>query len=172
MKTTKERTTSHHESNVNANRRAASAGTELFDQTIKSYEHAIRTGISLQEDTVRCWTNFLNQSSLTQDWQRRVNSVVAEAIPTAERNLEESLRLIDQSSKTGFNLLKRAVEAPRSNGAADMQEQVQEIWQSSLNVLQSNLQAITESQARVMESWAEFVRKNMANAASAAAAAR
>src|SRR5581483_4565738 len=125
----------------------------------------------LQEDTARWWTNFLHRAAWPQDWQRQVSSVVSQAIPTAQRSMEESLRLIDQSSKTGLNFLKRAVDAPRTNAASDMQSQVQDIWQSSLNVMQTNMQAITESQARVMESWTEMVRRGVASTASAAASA-
>lgn len=156
----------HHAAN-----HAAAAGTELFDQAVKSYEQALRTGVRLQEDTARWWTNFFHQTAWTQDFQRQMSSVVSQSIPTAQRSMEESLRLIDQSSKTGLNFLKRAVDAPRTNAASDMQGQVQDIWQSSLNVFQSNMQALTESQAKVMESWTEFVRKGVATTTSAAASA-
>lgn len=172
----KNRSSSHQEQSTTqqqhqAARQASAAGSELFDQAVKSYEQALRTGVRLQEDTTRWWTNFLHQTAWTQDWQRQISSVMSQTIPTAQRNVEESIRLIDQSSKTSLNLLKRAVDAPRTNAASDMQSQVQEIWQSSLNVLQSNMQAITESQAKVMESWTEMVRKGMASTASAAASA-
>lgn len=150
----------------------AAPGAEMFDQAVRSCEQALRTGVRLQEDAARWWTNFLQQSSYTQDWHRQMSSVVSQAIPTAQRNLEESLRLVDQSCKTGLNLLKRAVDAPRTNAASDMHFQVQEIFQSSINVMQSNMQAITESQARVMESWTEFMRRGMENANSVASAAQ
>ncbi|HWF19174.1 MAG TPA: hypothetical protein VG754_07900 [Verrucomicrobiae bacterium] len=150
---------------------ASAPGAEMFNQAVKGYEQALRTSARLQEDAARWWTNVFQQSGYTQDWQRQMNSVVSEAIPTAERNLEESLRLVDQSCKTGLNLLKRAVNAPRSNGTSDVQSQMQDIFQSSLNVFHSNLQAITESQARVMESWTEFMRKGIDSTASTAASA-
>jgi len=170
-KSEKEQGTSHHSQSTphsQQGRQASGPGPELFDQAMKSYEQALRTGVRLQEDTARWWTNFLHQAACTQDWQRQINSVMMHAIPTAQRNMEESIRLIDQSSKNGLNLLKRAVDAPRTNAASDVQSQVQDIWQSSLNVLQSNMQAITESQARVMESWTEFVRKGVTTTTSAA----
>ena len=140
------------------------AGNELFDQAIKSYEHALRTGVRLQEDAARWWTNLFHQTSWTQDWPRQVSSAMSQAIPTAQKNMEESIRLIDQSSKTSLSFFKRAVDAPRSGNTSDMQTHVQEMWQSSLNVLQSNMQAISESQARLMESWTDFVRKGAASA--------
>jgi hypothetical protein len=152
-------------------RQTTAAGTELFDQAIRSYEQALRTGVRLQEDTAKWWSNFLHQTAWTQDWQRQMSTVVSQTIPTAQRSMEESLRLIDQSSKTGLNFLKRAVDAPRTNAASDMQSQVQDIWQSSMNVLQTNMQAITDSQAKVMESWTDFVRRGVATTTSAAASA-
>src|SRR5579883_1495721 len=125
----------HHNNHTQHSNRFTPPGAEMFDQAVKSYEHALRTGVRLQEDATRWWTNLLQQSNCTQDWQRQMSSVVSQAIPTAERNLEESLRLVDQSCKTGLNLLKRAVDVPRTNAASDVQSQVQEIFQSSLNVL-------------------------------------
>ncbi|HZV35944.1 MAG TPA: hypothetical protein VFB72_15315 [Verrucomicrobiae bacterium] len=162
--------TGHHSSSSHYSR-AGAPGAEIFDQAMKSYEQALRTSARLQEDAARWWTNVLQQTSCTQEWQRQINSVMAEAIPTAEKNLEESLRLVDQSCKTGLNLLKRAVAAPRSNGSNDMQSQVQDLFQSSLNVLHSNIQAITESQARVVESWTDFMRRGINSTASATSAA-
>jgi hypothetical protein len=159
---------SHGQSHAHA---ATEQGTELFDQAIKNYEQALRTGVRLQEDTTRWWANFLNQSVWPQEWQKQVSTVMAHAIPTAQKNLEESLRLLDQSSKTGLNLLKRAMDGTRGAAASDAQDQVQELWNSSLNVLQSNMRAITESQSRIMESWSEFVHKGVASTRAAASSA-
>lgn len=170
---TKDRTSSRSESHSNGHQygRSGAPGTEIFDQAMKGYEQALRTSARLQEDAARWWTNVLQQTSCTHEWQRQISSVVAEAIPTAERNLEESLRLVDQSCKTGFNLLKRAVNSPRTNSTSDMQSQMQDLFQTSLNVLHSNIQAVTESQARVVESWTEFMRKGINTTASATNAA-
>jgi hypothetical protein len=63
------------------------------------------------------------------------------------------------------------MDGTRSNAGSEVQSQVQELWQTSLSVLQSNMHAITESQAKVMESWTEFVRKGVASTTSAAASA-
>ncbi|MDB6124960.1 MAG: hypothetical protein JWQ71_3953 [Pedosphaera sp.] len=170
----KGKSTSQHSQQSHQPRQAeegAAAGTELFDQAMKSYEQALRTGVKLQEDTTRWWSNFMNQSAWPQELQRQVSSVMSQAIPTAQRNMEESLRLIDQTSRTGLNLLKRTMDGTRSNPASEAQSQVQELWQSSMNVMQSNLQSITQSQARVMESWAEFMRRGVVSTTSAAASA-
>ncbi len=154
-----------------AQQEAIANGTELLDQAMKNYEQALRTGVRLQEDTARWWTNFFNQTAWPQEWQKQVNTVMSQAIPTAQKNVEESLRLLDQGSRTGLNLLKKAMNGTQSAVTGDVQSEVQELWQSSLTVLRSNMQAITESQARMMESWTEFMRKGMATTASAASSA-
>ncbi len=154
-----------------AQQEAIANGTELLDQAMKNYEQALRTGVRLQEDTARWWTNFFNQTAWPQEWQKQVNTVMSQAIPTAQKNVEESLRLLDQGSRTGLNLLKKAMNGTQSAVTGDVQSEVQELWQSSLTVLRSSMQAITESQARMMESWTEFMRKGMATTASAASSA-
>jgi hypothetical protein len=147
---------------------ATAHGTELFDQAVRSCEQTLRTAVRLQEDAAKWWTNVLNQTTWPQEWQKQVRTVVSEAIPTAQKNLEDSLRLVDQCSKTGLDLLRKAVDGSGNNAANNAQCQVQELWQSSLGVIQSNLRAVTESQARMMESWGEFVRKGVASTAEAA----
>lgn len=160
----KDKDASHQEKSSAHQNQTNAAGNELFDQAIKSYEHALRTGVRLQEDAARWWTNLFHQTAWTQDWHRHVSSAMSQAIPTAQKNMEESIRLMDQSSKTSLNFFKRAADAPRTGTASEMQSQVQEMWQSSLNVLQSNMQAISESQARLMETWTDFVGKGAASA--------
>lgn len=151
-------------------RPATAAGTEIFDQAMKSYEQTVRTGVKLQEDTAKWWTNFFQQATQTQELQRQMSSIVSQAIPTAQRSMEESLRLIDQGSKTTLNLLKKTMDGSCATAASDVQSEVQQLWQSSLNVIQSNLQSINESQTKAMESWTELMRKGAASAASTASA--
>lgn len=152
-------------------RSRTAAGTEMFDQAMKNYEQTLRTGVKLQEDTAKWWTNFFHQATQTQELQRQMSSIVSQSIPTAQRSMEESLKLIDQASKATLNLLKKTMNGSCTSAASDVQSDVQQLWQSSLNVIQSNLQSINESQTKAMESWTELMRKGATSAASTASAA-
>ena len=149
---------------------AAAAGTEIFSQAMKSYEQALRTGVKLQEDTAKWLTSFCQQPPWTQELKKQMGSVVSQAIPAIQRNMEESLRLIDMVNKTTLNLLKKSTNGSSTAAAADVQPEMQRLWQSSLSVMQSNMKSLTDSQTKAVESWTEFMRKGVASAAAAATA--
>jgi hypothetical protein len=151
---------------------AAAAGTEIFSQAMKSYEQALRTGVKLQEDTAKWLTSFCQQPPWTHELQKQMGSVVSQTIPAIQRNMEESLRLIDMVNKTTLNLLKKSTNgsSPAAAAAAEVQPEMQRLWQSSLSVMQSNMKSLTDTQTKAVESWTEFMRKGVASAAAAASA--
>ena len=44
--------------------------SEMFDQALKNYEQALRTGVKVQEEAGKCWTKLLNQAASPPDWQK------------------------------------------------------------------------------------------------------
>ena len=46
--------------------------SEMTDTFLTHYEHALQTGLKFQEEAGRWWNSLFNQTSLTQDWQKRV----------------------------------------------------------------------------------------------------
>jgi hypothetical protein len=135
--------------------------SELFEQAMKNYEQALRTGVKLQEEAGRCFTNLFNQTTVPQEWQKKVNAAIEETFPVAQKNLEENLKFMEQNSRVSLDLFKQAAEAAQSVSFADAQAKLQKLWQSSLNALQNNAQAIAQANSKFMESCTAFVRKGV-----------
>ena len=142
-------------------------GTELLEQAVQNYEQALKTGVRLQEECGKCLTNFFKQTAGPQDWQKAAVSTMNEAFPVAQKNIKETIDLIEQNSCASLELLKRGAETLQSTSMADGQSRVQELWQTSLDLLQKNTQAIMQSSGRLAETWTQFVRKNTAAASPA-----
>ena len=142
--------------------------TELFEQAMKNYEQALKTGVKLQEEAGKCFTNIFSQAAVPQEWQKKINAALEESFPVAQKNLEENLKLVEQNSRVSLDLLKQGAEAAQSVSLADAQAKLQKLWLNSLNALQSNAQALAQTNTRLVETWTKFVRKSAGGVAAAA----
>lgn len=74
--------------------------------------------------------------------------------------MEESVRLMEHNSRTSLDLLKKATEAGCSMSLSEAQNKLRDLWETSLEALNQNAQAVTRTNARVVESWMDFMRRN------------
>jgi hypothetical protein len=139
--------------------------SEVFDQALKNYEQTLRTGLKLQEDAGRWWTNLLNQSTSVHDWQKRVTAATSEVIEPTQKRMEEYLGLIEKNNRANVELLKQALQAAQTTGPSECQAKWVDFWQSSLNSVQTNAQAIAQINSKMMGSWISFVKKNTVESA-------
>jgi hypothetical protein len=159
---TNARSKSTYKENSNAKDKAKPV-SEMAEKAMRNYEQALRTGVKLQEEAGRWWTTMLNQTASAQDWQKRVTNFTTVAngiMPIAQRRMEEVMDLMEKNSRTGADLLKKAVDAAQSPAIADSQAKWMEVWTSSLGAVRSNAEALTQINTRMIDSWIDFARKN------------
>jgi len=129
---------------------------ELFEEAMKNYDQALQSGIKLQEDTARWWTECMTKAVAPQEWQKRVQALASDTIPIMQKRMEESLRVVEQSARTSLDLLKQALDTVQSDSAASAQSKLQDLWEASLQAFRNNAQALTQANARVIESWSQL----------------
>jgi len=144
---------------------------ELFEQALKNYEQALQAGLKLQQESAKWWTDLLAQSGSPQEWQARFNELASESMAAAQKRMEENLKLVDQSSRTGLDLLKQAVDATKADSVSSGQAKLQELWEASLAALRANATAINQANTKLVESCIQFVPKVKTATAPRAAAA-
>jgi vacuolar-type H+-ATPase subunit H len=142
---------------------------ELFEQAVDTWGGAMKASMKFQDDVAKWWTQALGQIGSVQDLQSRSCAMIADAIPTAQRNAEEAMRIMDQNYRSALELLKKAMDSGRAESIGQAQQRAQEVLQASLSTLRDNAQAMAQANMRAMQSWADFMRKN-ANGSSAASA--
>jgi hypothetical protein len=136
---------------------------DLTDKALKNCEQALRTGLKMQEEAGRWWTSMFNQTTLTQDWQKRFGNMTGMAsslMPMAQRRMEEVMSLVEKNNKTGTELMQKAVDAAQTRGVAECQAKWLDFWTSSLGAVRANAEAVSELSSKAIDSWIEFVRKN------------
>jgi hypothetical protein len=85
---------------------------------------------------------------------------MSDVIPLTQKTAEEGLRAIEQNSRTSMDLLRKVFDTAQSQSVADAREKIQGLWEASLGTLRSNAQALVQANAKTIESWSEFMRKN------------
>lgn len=134
---------------------------ELFQQAVDTWGSAMKAGVQFQDDVAHWWQKALGQAGSVQEWQKKSCALIAEAIPTAQKNTEEALKLVDQNYRAGLELIKKAMDSGRSENFDQMQSKTQEVLQASVSAMRQNAQAMAQANLRAMESWADFVRRNV-----------
>ncbi len=147
-----------------ATKSATMDASSLFDQAVETYEAALKTGVKIQEETTRWWSQMMTDLGSPQNWQQRAQQVLNDAIPTAQKSFDESVKVMNQNAATCLDLLQKAMETGQSESMADAQNKTRQLWESSLNALRTNTQAMISANGRIMESWAALARQNGAAA--------
>jgi hypothetical protein len=140
----------------------AASIAEMTEGFRKNCEQALRTGLKFQEETGRRWTSAFNPASCVEHWQEQLNAVTRTAnslVPLAQKPVGELIDLVESSNQASADLLKKAMEASQSPGVAESQAKWTEFWTSSLGAVQSNTEALSQINSRIIDSWAEFIRK-------------
>lgn len=134
--------------------------TDLYDQAMKSYEQALKTGMKMQEESAKYFSNLVNQSTSPQDWQKRIKTVADEFIPQTQKTVDEGVKLIEQTSRTSIELLKKAVATGQPTSVQDAQAKFLGLWEASLNAMRDTAVSVTQANNKAIESWVAYARKN------------
>jgi ribosomal protein S7 len=132
---------------------------EVFEQAMKNYEQALKTGLQLQEESAQWWNKALNQSSTVEELYKQIQTMTKDVIPTAQKRMKEFVKIIEQNSETSLDLLKKAVDASVTPPSAETSGKWVGFWEASLNAVRENAQAVTELNNHVVDAWLDFARK-------------
>jgi len=134
--------------------------SDVFGQAADAFDVTIRNGIEMQERAARWWSDLFSDTGSLQSIQRDTQSAVAEAVPTVQHAVEESLQVFDQSCRSAMEVMKRALEAGKAGSISEMQAKTQQLWETSLNAFRNSTQSMVEASARAMELWTNFGRRS------------
>ena len=141
--------------------------TTMLDQAVQTFGDALKAGVKVQEQVASFWTDALDKATPSPEWQKKSRSFVGEVVPAAQKNAEEWLKLMEQNYRRSMDLLKKAFDAGATASVTDLQSRTQALWESSLELVRENAQAMAKSNSKVMELWADLFKQTTAAAASA-----
>ena len=68
---------------------------------------------------------------------------------------------VEQNYKRSVDLLKKAMETDASGSVTDVPARTQKMWQALLDLVRENAQATAQANVRLVEMWADILRKNI-----------
>jgi hypothetical protein len=102
----------------------------------------------------------LTKAGATSDFQKKSRAFFTDAIPAAQKNAEECLRLVEQNYRRSVELLKKAFEPGNVAVAGDLQAKLQGLGEQSAELIKENTQAMTQANLKVLGLWADVMRQN------------
>jgi hypothetical protein len=130
----------------------------LFDQAVRAFGDSMKVAMKAHEDTVKLWGDACGKANtaqlMTSDW-----------IPTAQKNAEEYLKLMETSYRRNADLMKKAMHSPNGSDGAGMEKRTREWLEASLEVARDNTQDLTNANLRVVQNWTDMFKKTTQQAA-------
>ena len=131
----------------------------LFDQAVSTFGDAMKAGVKIQEEVGKWWSDALQQAGPVTDWQKQSRALVSEAIPAAQKNAEDWLKLVEQNYKRSMALLKKAFDT--NADPAEIRVKTQQLWEESMELIRDNAQAMADANKKMLELWAGMLKKNV-----------
>lgn len=137
---------------------AAGASSGLFQPAMQVWEAALRAGLRIQEESTRPFTAVLAGLG-PPPWQKQAQTILTEAVHTAQENMDEAIRVIREGAKRNLEVFQKVLEAGQAQTAGEGQAAPHGVWETILKAIGAETQAIVQANARVLESWTELGKK-------------
>jgi hypothetical protein len=130
---------------------------EVFHEAMRSYEKALKSGIELQEESVKLWKDLLVKLGSPEEFQAKLDSMTTNVFPNARKKLEEFLETFTRTSNQTMDLFEKSLGVYQATSVTDAQRRVQDLMESSLATLRVNVHTALNTNAKIISSWKELV---------------
>jgi hypothetical protein len=131
-------------------------GEEVFHEAIRSYEKALKSGIQLQEESVKLWKDLLTKLGSPEEFQEKLESLRTDAFPQARKHMEECVETFNRTSNQTIDLFGKMLGVYQAGSVTDAQRRVQDLIESSLIALRVNVHSVLNTNAKIIASWKEL----------------
>ena len=137
---------------------AASATVdEVFQEAMRSYEKALKSGIQLQEESVNLWKDLLTKLGSPEEFQAKLQSMTADALPKARKRMEEFVETFNRTSNQTIDLFEKTLGVYQPSSVPEAQRRVHDLIESSLAALRVNVHSALNTNAKIIASWKDLV---------------
>jgi hypothetical protein len=129
----------------------------LQDQTqqaLDNYDQVVRTELSVHEEFARAWRAYLATTTVPDPWLTKSNRGVSQMVPGAQEAAEESLRLFEERSRAGLELLQQSLRVANADCLNAVLEELQLMLEASLAGFRSSAHSIIQFNEKAVVCWA------------------
>lgn len=132
---------------------------ETFGEALKSYEKALKTGIQLQEESVKLWKDVVSQVGSPQEFQKKLETMADSVFPLARKQMEEFFETFVKSSNQSAELFTKALSVYQTASITESQNRMQDLVKSSLGAFRKNVDSVMATNMKLINSWTDAVEK-------------
>ena len=133
---------------------------QVLDTTVNAFGDAMKAGVKAQEEMSKCWFDMLSSGNLLGDWQKRSRQMFDDAVPAAQRQTQELLKLVEQNYRRSVDLLKKALNTDHNGTVDGLQERIRALWEESASMVKENTESMAKLNVETLEAWTGLLRKN------------
>ena len=143
----------------NKNETGATAVTpqDMFHEAMRNYEKALKSGIELQEESVKLWKDLLTKLRSPEEFQAKLESMRTDAFPKARERMEEFVEIFNRTSNQTIDLFEKTLGVYQATSVPEAQRRVQDLIESSLTALRVNVHSALNTNAKIVADWKELV---------------
>jgi hypothetical protein len=137
---------------------AATAETidKVFQEAMRSYEKALKSGIQVQEESTNLWKDLLTKLGSPEEFQAKLESMTADAFPKARKRMEEFVETFNRTSNQTIDLFEKTLGVYQATSVPDAQRRMQDLIESSLAAVRVNVRSALNTNAKMIASWKEL----------------
>src|SRR3984957_1604501 len=129
---------------------------KIFQEAMRSYEKALKSGIQVQEESVNLWKDLLTKLGSPVELQAKLESMAADAFPKARKHMEEFVETFNRTSNQTIDLFEKTLGVYQATSVTDAERRVQDLIESSRAAVRVNVQSALNTNAKMIASWKEL----------------
>lgn len=132
---------------------------EVFHETMRGYEKALKTGIELQEQSIGFWSDLLTKIGSPEQLQTKWRSVNADLYPDFSKQIEESVAAYNLVNSQAVSLVQKSTGLLQATSIPEAQRCFQEYMEAVLGTARVNFQLALGTSMRLMNLWNDSALK-------------
>ena len=137
----------------------AESTQEVFKEALKFYEDALKSGIELQEESLKTWKDLLNQVGSPEDLKKKLEALTKDVFPKNSARIEDISKVFQENAKQCTDLFSKTVGVYQSSSLNEGQDRIQDLMESSLTAMRSNVHSVVDTNSQVMKIWNNLLNK-------------
>jgi murein L,D-transpeptidase YcbB/YkuD len=117
---------------------------------MRSYENALKSGIQVQEESMKLWKDLLTKLGSPEEFQAKLESMTADAFPKARKRMEEFVETFNRTSNQTIDLFEKTLSVYQATSVPEAQRRL-------LTALRVNVQSALNTNAKIITDWKELV---------------
>lgn len=131
--------------------------TNIFKQATETFQNAMQTGARFQQEAFKNFVQPLTSTDNFEDFRTRTKKMSDATIKFAQKNFDESQRLLDTQYRTGMDLLKKTFETTKPAENHELFEATRTLWEDSFQAMKSTIEQFNKTNSQVVENITQFV---------------